>query len=675
VRVPVKEVRHDAEDARVERLLLDIARVHHLTGLYAPGHPILAGRIDALRAALSKEARDEPSGMLLFGIARDRVLFRDRFLGAGHPLVSTFTEVFYRRHVATLGIAANVTPAELAVFFRCLHDLRSGKTDAPPEEILIREGVRGIRLSPVDYKEVLSRGMLPAESFPRSEPREEEIWRSLLSAHLPDDDEERKIMAELVEIPELLPWLMKRAVTAARDGAAPSSAGVAPGIVSPDVLRRMFRRLGRVLKALPKKRREDLLGLLAENAAPSGGGTEGPVPESAMAIARSMSEGYSDREFLELLASLLSLEEEGGKRLLRIFGILAAERDSQGSLLPVLRSWRQENLREKGYFAEKTWEAIERLLRDREKPQGVEDDHATLIEKLSASPAMVRAHEDIRGFTLPFSEEAIRRRGRAILVELLFSEKRDPDFLDLLAAMEETIPRLIDERDFELLDRVLSSFLHASESGTPTRKAAANEALGRVDFLRIVDAVLSEPGALEGKSGGEALLTRHGALAADALLRKLRDEEEPGRRKILLALIVRLGEKAVPSILSRIEGQRWFFLRNLCFLLGEIGTPAGIPHLVGLLSAREAKVRREAVQALGKIRTPDPDAIVALGRTLLHEPFFSSSREDPVRIDAAIALSRIGCTEAVAFLHHGKSSRKKTVREQCEVLLRARGTE
>ena len=94
-----------------------------------------------------------------------------------------------------------------------------------------------------------------------------------------------------------------------------------------------------------------------------------------------------------------------------------------------------------------------------------------------------------------------------------------------------------------------------------------------------------------------------------------------------------------------------------------------------MLSAKEPKIRREAVQALGKIRIPDPDAIAMLGRTLLHEPFFSSSREDPVRIDAAIALSRIGGTEAIAFLHIGKSSRKKAVREQCEALLRTRGAE
>ena len=614
--------------------------------------------------------------MLLLGIARDRVLFRDRFFGGDHPLVSSFTEVLYRRHVATLGIAEDVTAGELAVFFRCLHDLRSGKIDDPPEEYLLREGVRGIRLSPVNYKEVLSRGIMATEASPGSEPRQESLWRTLLSARLPTEDGERKIMEELAEFPELLPLIMKRAVAAvAGESAPPSAAGGVPGFISPDVLRRMFRRLGLALKALPEKRRKDLLGLLVEGVAPPGAETKGPVPAAALAIARSMAEGYSDREFLELLASLLSLEEKGGKRLLRIFEIIAAERDVRGSLLPLLRTWRRENLREKKYFAAKTWEAIERLLLDREEKPDVEEDHAAFLESLStASGKDARGDAPGREFAALFSEEVLRRRGLAIQVELLLSEKRDADFLDLLAALEEAIPRLIDERDFELLDRVLSSFLHASESGMPERKAAASDALRSVDFLRIVDATLAGKDTLEEEKGGAALLSKHGAHAAGALLQKLQDEEEPGRRKILLSLILRLGEKAVPSILSRIQGQRWFFLRNLCFLLGEIGAPAGIPALVGMASARESKVRREAVQALGKIRVPDPDAIAVLGRTLLHEPFFSSSREEPVRIDAAIALSRIGGTEAIAFLHIGKSSRKKAVREQCEALLRTRRT-
>lgn len=673
--VKVKIRLNDGEGRRVERLLLDIARVHHWTCLYAPGHPILAGRIDALRASLSGEARHEPSGILLLGIARDRVLFRDRFLGGDHPLVSDFTEVLFRRHVATLAIAEDVTAGELAVFFRCLHEVRSGKVDHPPEEYLIREGIRGIRLSPVNYKEVLSRGILAAEASASSEPRQEALWRALLSVHLPTEGDERKIIEELSEFPELLPLIMKRAVEAAGEPALPSVPGGAPGFITPDVLRRIFRRLGIALKALPEKQRNDLLGHLVEGVAPPEAESERPVREIPLAIARSLSEAYSDREFLELLASILSLEDQGGKRLLRVFEVIAAERDMQGSLLPLLRTWKRESLRKKKYFAAKTWEAIERLLLDREEKPSVEEDHAALLGRLSASPGRASGGAYGREFAPLFSEERIRRRSLAVLVELLLSEKRDSDFLDLLEVLKEAIPRLIDERDFGMTDRVLSSFLHASESGTPPRKAAADDALRSVDFLRIADAILSGPGTQEEKTDAAALLSKHGVLAAEALLLKLQVEERPGRRKILLSLVLRLGEQAVPAILSRFEGQRWFFLRNLCFLLGEIGATAGIPPLVGMLSAREPKLRREAVQALGKIRRPDPDAIAGLGRTLLRERFFSSSREDPVRIDAAIALSRIGGTEATAFLHIGKSSRKKAVREQCESLLRARRTE
>ena len=612
--------------------------------------------------------------MLLLGIARDRVLFRDRFLGGDHPLVSNFTEVLYRRHVATLGIAEDVTAGELAVFFRCLHDLRSGKIDASPEEYLIREGIRGIRLSPVNYKEVLSRGILATEASTRSEPRQEALWRTLLSAHLPTEDDERRIIEELAEVPELLPLIMKRALRrGGRVGASFRPPEARPGSSRPTFCGACSGGSGLPSRSSRRSGEKISSAFSRRGSLPRGPKRRRPVPEATLTIARSMTDAYSDREFLELLASLLSLEEKGGKRLLRIFEIIAAERDVRGSLLPLLRTWKRENLRKKKYFAAKTWEAIERLLLDRRETPDIEEDHTALLEKLSTSPAKDPGGTPGREVALLFSEEAIRRRGLTVLVELLLSEKRDPDYLDLLAVLEEVIPRLIDERDFGTLDRVLSSFLHVSESGTPPRRAATNDALRSVDFLGIVDAILAGPGTPEEKKVGSALLSKHGAVAAEALLRKLQAEEEPGRRKILLSLLLSLGETAVPSILSRIDGQRWFFLRNLCFLLGEIGAPAGIPPLVGMLSAREPKLRREAVQALGKIRLPDPDAIAALGRTLLHEPFFSSSREDPVRIDAAIALSRIGGTEAIAFLHIGKSLKKKAVREQCESLLRTRG--
>ena len=116
-----------------------------------------------------------------------------------------------------------------------------------------------------------------------------------------------------------------------------------------------------------------------------------------------------------MLASLLSIEEKGGKRLLRIFEIIAAERNARGSLLPLLRTWKRENLRNKKYFAAKTWEAIERLLLERKNNPNVEEDHAALLERLSTSSGKAPGGATGREFAPLFSEGAIRRRGLAVL--------------------------------------------------------------------------------------------------------------------------------------------------------------------------------------------------------------------------------------------------------------------
>ena len=72
--------------------------------------------------------------------------------------------------------------------------------------------------------------------------------------------------------------------------------------------------------------------------------------------------------------------------------------------------------------------------------------------------------------------------------------------------------------------------------------------------------------------------------------------------------------------------------------------------------------------AIGKLAAPE--AVPGLGKILVDESFFSSKKDDQIRVDAASALYRIGGTEAIAFLHRGKKSRRKAVRTHCEGLLR-----
>lgn len=685
----------DTGSERIEQLLLDIARVHKWTGLYAPGHPFLGERVLSLHAGLVEQAAREPSGTLLLGVLRDKVMYRDRFFEARHPIVVAFAEELYRHHVATIGFEDSATPEELSIFFRCLRDLQTGKTEEIPEGYLRREGVRGIFLSPINYEEVLSRGIVGREPVADAGAREEMLWRMLLTGQVGDEASDRWVAEELSEFPEVLPVILRRArASAPRSGAAATRGAPAPGggapdggssgeVVSKEVLQRMFQRIGQTLKSLTGERRKRVLELLEEGMGGDtdfvygfGEGTESPD----LSLARSLSEGYTDSEFLELLAGLLSMEQKGGKRLLRSFEVIAARRDVKDSLVPLVRSWSREGRHAKDYYEGKTWDAVEHLLLGRSEEAYLGNDHSMFLETLSGDTDRQAKEAEpaptVDPALAPFLDpKAMRRRGIVILRDLLHQGMEDAEFQTLLEAVRVEVPGLIDGKELALLGPLLDAVAGGWKDGSAGRREATSQTLASVDYGRLAEICLTGPGAsMEVAEGGE-ILVRNGAWSADALLDRLLVESDKAKRKVLLFLLVRIGEPAVPSIVRRLQDLPWYFLRNLCFILGEIGASATVPGLVRMLSHKENRVRREAIQALGKLRATDPDGVSALGKILLSESLFGASREEPVRIDAGTALFRIGGTEALSYLHRGKSARRSAVREHCGALLRMRGRE
>ena len=670
-------------EPQVEQLMLELARLHQWTSMYAHGHPFLRERVEALHSLIAAQAAKEPSGVLLLGVARGKVLYRDRFFETRHPMVLAFAEGLYRHHVATIGFGPETTPDGLAAFYRCLRDLQSGKIEEIPEGFLQREGIRGICISPVNYREILSRGIIGRDPVGDGTDREETIWRALLSDPRGEEKAGQWIAEELSEYPEILPLILRRVGGRARGAGPAAVAGEAPQeAVSKEVFLRMFQRLGQTLKALPEDRRKQVLESLEEGfgdgGAEYGWGKEESAPDFYSSLARSLAEGYTDAEFLELLAGILSMEKKGGKRLLQAFRVIAAGRDVEGSLVPLLETMSTEGRQAKNYYSGKTWEAVERLLLERSEEAYLGDDHSRFLESLSGvpgRPAMERKSSlQVDPALAPFLEpKALRRKGLAVLLELLTQEWEDREFRDLLAAVAEAVPGQIEEREFDLLGRTLDAVTAAGESGPGERREAVSRALDAVDFRRLAEICLADPAAARECGEGLDLLVKHGARSADPLLDRLLEEPDKGMRRVLLTLLIRIGDPAVPSILERFQDLPWYFLRNLCLLLGEIGMPATVPGLVRMVSHKEYRVRREAIQALGKLRATDPDAVSALGRILQSESMFPSPKEDPIRIDAASALSRIGGADALSYLHRGRMSRRAAVREHCDALLRTKG--
>jgi hypothetical protein len=506
------------------------------------------------------------------------------------------------------------------------------------------------------------------------------LWRMLLTANVAGGGGEKKVVEGLSGSPELIPAILRRARSLAEKGGGSTDATAVAEeeSVSPEVLRRMFRHLGETLRVLPEERKKSILHFLDEGLGGMGGGpgedAGDPASSLPVSFARSMATDYTDDEFLDLLGTLLSAEEKGGERLRKIFEIIAADRDVSGSLLPRLNERARQSLRAKEYYSVKTWEAVEKLLLSRSEAAYLEEDHSRFMEALSKSAApkesaVVRPPPPA---LLAYFEEAARhRQGILVMLELLAREKNEAEFLDLLEEIRKFLPNLISRKEFALLETVLRALSSLREKAPGKCPEAVLQVFREVDFGHIVDLYLSREASLEDAARIPVFIAAFGEEAIHAVLDRLLVEQEANRRKLLLSLAVRMGAAAAPAILERLVDPRWYFVRNLCFLLGEIGCRDAAQDLVRILDHPDPRVKKEAIQALGKLKLPETAS--SLGKILLAETIFSSSREDSLRRDAASALFRIGGTESFGYLHRGKESRRAAVRDHCSVLLRSLG--
>ncbi len=107
------------------------------------------------------------------------------------------------------------------------------------------------------------------------------------------------------------------------------------------------------------------------------------------------------------------------------------------------------------------------------------------------------------------------------------------------------------------------------------------------------------------------------------LIERLSKEQNRKKRYKIVSLIKSLKQKALPQLLNYLDDERWFLVRNVIFILGEIADATLIKFLKESLHHADHKVRRETVRAIIKIggeealaltisAIDDPDPFVAI---------------------------------------------------------------
>jgi len=145
-----------------------------------------------------------------------------------------------------------------------------------------------------------------------------------------------------------------------------------------------------------------------------------------------------------------------------------------------------------------------------------------------------------------------------------------------------------------------------------------------------------------------AVLSASGHAGISLTISKMGSTDNLAVRKELSSLLVGLGGSAVPVLLKMMQDTRWFIVRNLAAILGEIGMPEAVPELLACLKHTDIRVCKEAIRSLAKIGGREAEsAIIAVlhGNNSLLFPQVVASLGGMKSRKALVELMQVVCSK------------------------------
>ncbi|HEX2189725.1 MAG TPA: HEAT repeat domain-containing protein [Longimicrobiaceae bacterium] len=184
----------------------------------------------------------------------------------------------------------------------------------------------------------------------------------------------------------------------------------------------------------------------------------------------------------------------------------------------------------------------------------------------------------------------------------------------------------------------------------PARRAHTMLALAKLGTPAVVDELVARLGCArseEERAELQSALLHLGAETVTPLVRALTDAQDRSARRAYRDALVALERTGIPLLEDMAGDERWFVVRNMVNILGEIPGAESLEHFARTVQHPDARVRRETVQAL--TRLGGEEAVPLLVRAL--------SDPDPgIRGGAALGLglTRVPAAAAALLLRLGQ---------------------
>lgn len=232
------------------------------------------------------------------------------------------------------------------------------------------------------------------------------------------------------------------------------------------------------------------------------------------------------------------------------------------------------------------------------------------------------------------------------------------------------------EKDGKTLTKVITAFIDVTElmnDGGFYKFASAglDKMLSGMNSLEVLMEMACD---ITHDESSIDIIVRLNGRVAGYLADRLAKEENAHVRRILDNILVRMGKRIVPQLLERIDDERWYVVRNIVRVLGDIGEYGGVREaLSSTIAHPDYRVRKETVRALAMMRGTGTNAllsnavndenrdvaesaVVSLGLIKYDDSvpvlidLIESHKDNKLKKEAIKALGHIGSDKAVSFL-------------------------
>lgn len=297
----------------------------------------------------------------------------------------------------------------------------------------------------------------------------------------------------------------------------------------------------------------------------------------------------------------------------------------------------------------------------------------------AADPVQRRRVADNARHALALLEKTPRlRAATGRIAEILFARlasESDPEIASRLASgLAFLVDLMLRERE---AGRALALMVRADALKDPRLTESLERVGNDKTFERLTDLFLT--GEDRAPVDAAELLRRCGSRAATYLIERLAQEESRPQRARLVGLLKEMGGGSPEPFLARLDDPRWFLVRNVVAILGDIGDQAIAGRLGRVAAHPEPRVRQEVISTWRRLGTPEAadriikaledsdagvqrsavEALALLGGVRAVQTLERiASREAPyadapaeVRLEAVLSLGRIGGAKAFEILH------------------------